>query len=251
MNRPSVSAIVITKNEEKNIERCLSGLSWADEIIVVDSESTDRTIELARKFTSHIFIRPWPGYSRQKNFAIDKASCEWVLSVDCDEIVEERLKQEILEILSGPRLYSGFYIPRKNFIGNRWVRFGGWYPDYTLRLFKKGESRFEKRYVHEAVAVIGKKGCLKTPLLHYTYQDLRDYAERQLRYARLAAKQMHENGKKASILDLIFRPFYHFIKCYFFRLGFLDGYLGLRLSVLSSNYVFKKYAYAGKQEFLK
>ena len=242
-NRSTISAIVITKNEEKNIERCLSGISWADEIIVVDSESTDKTVELAGKFTPNVFIHPWEGYSQQKNFALDKAACEWVLSVDSDEVVEENLKEEILKILSTPHSYTGFYIPRKNFVGRRWIRFGSWYPDYTLRLFKKGEGRFEKRHVHEAVMIFNKKGYLKTPLIHCTYRDLRDYAQRQLHYACLAGREMQEEGKKATLPGLFFHPIYNFIKCYLFRLGFLDGYLGLRLAISSSGYVFKKYMF--------
>jgi len=241
MNKPTISAIIITKNEEANIERCLSSISWVDEIIVVDSESADRTVELAQKFTSHVFIQPWLGYSGQKNFAIDRANCKWVLSIDCDEVVEKKLKKEILETLSQSHSCDGFYIPRKNFVGNCWLRFGGWYPDYTLRLFKKGEGKFDPRHVHEAVTISGKKGYLKTPLLHYTYRDLQDYAERQLYYAGLASKEMREKGKKAFIFDLIFRPIFNFIKCYFLRLGFLDGYLGLMLAVHSSRYVFRKY----------
>ncbi len=241
MTRPTISAIVITKNEEKNIVRCLSGISWVDEIIVVDSESADKTVEIARKFTPHVFTRPWEGYSLQKNFALEKAKGEWILSIDSDEVVEEKLKEEILKTISSSQPYHGFSIPRKNFVGKRWIRFGGWYPDYTLRLFKKGEGKFEKRHVHEAVTISGKKGYLKTPLLHYTYRDLQDYAQRQLHYARLAGREMQEKGKKAFLPGLFFHPIYNFIRCYFLCLGFLDGYLGLRLAILSSGYVFKKY----------
>ncbi len=241
MNKPSISAIVITKNEEKNIERCLLSLSWVDEIIVVDSESTDRTRELARKFTSHVFIHSWEGYSAQKKFALDKAGKEWVLSVDSDEIIGTKLKEEILKVLSLPHPYHGFYIPRKNFIGHRWVRFGGWYPDYTLRLFKRGEGKFERRLVHEEVKISGKKGYLTTPLIHHTYDNLQDYALRQIHYARLASQELDKKGKKVFIFDLIFRPVYNFIKCYILRLGFLDGDLGLALAIHSSKYVFNKY----------
>lgn len=243
MNKPAISAIVITRNEEENIERCLTSLSWADEIIVADSESTDRTAVLARNFTPHVFIHPWEGYSRQKNFALEKAGGEWVLSIDSDEVVEAKLRQEILKTLSEPHPYNGFYIPRKNFFGKRWIRLGGWYPDYTLRLFKRGQGRFEKRYVHEEVKASGRKGYLDTPLLHYTYRDFEDYTQRQFLYARLAGQEMAEGGKKASLFDLTFRPIYNFFKSYILRLGFLEGHLGLVLSVFSSVYVFMKYAY--------
>ena len=241
MTRPAISAIVITKDEEKNIARCLSSISWVDEIIVVDSESTDKTVELARKFTPHVFTKPWEGYSRQKNFALEKAKGEWILSIDSDEVVEEKLKEEILKTISCSQPYHGFSIPRKNFVGKRWIRFGGWYPDYTLRLFKKGEGRFEKRHVHEEVKISGEKGYLNTPLLHYTYRDLQDYVQRQLHYACLASREMQEKGKKAFLHGLFFHPIYNFIKCYFLRLGFLDGYLGLMLAIHSSGYVFRKY----------
>ena len=238
-----ISAIVITKNEEENIERCLTSLSWVDEIIVVDSESTDKTVVLAGNFTPHVFVHPWPGYSRQKNFALEKARGEWILSIDSDEVIEDKLKEEILETISRPHPYHGFYIPRKNFFGKRWIRFGGWYPDYTLRLFKRGEGRFEKRHVHEEIKVSGRKGYLDRPLLHYTYQDLTDYSQRQLYYARLAGQEMLERGKRATLFDITFRPIYNFFKSYLFRLGFLEGHLGLVLSVFSSVYVLMKYAY--------
>jgi glycosyltransferase involved in cell wall biosynthesis len=243
MNKPFISAIIITKNEGKNIERCLKSISWVDEIIVVDSQSTDKTAEIARKFTPQVFIHPWPGYSQQKNFALEKAKGEWVLSVDSDEVIEEKLKAEILAVLSSSPAYGGFYIPRKNFIGKRWIRFGGWYPDYTLRLFKREAGRFGKRMVHEEIIVTGNKGYLTIPILHYTYQSLQDYFQRQLQYARLAGEEMLAQGKKATIFDLIFRPAYSFFKSYLFRLGVLEGHLGLFLSILSSFYVFMKYAY--------
>lgn len=243
MDRPFISAIVITRDEEKNIERCLSSISWVDEIIVVDSESADRTASLARKFTPDVFIHPWEGYSQQKNFALGKTTGEWILSIDSDEVVDERLKEEILETLSRRQSYKGFYMSRKSFIGDKWIRFGGWYPDYTLRLFRRGEGRFGERLVHEAVKVNGKKGYLKNPILHYTYEDLHDYVERQVCYARFASEEMFKKGKKATIFDLIFRPAYNFFKSYILRLGFLEGALGLFLSVRSSIYVFMKYKY--------
>lgn len=243
MSRPLISAIIITKNEEKNIGRCLSSIYWVDEIVVIDSESSDNTVSIARNFTPNVFIHPWQGYGQQKNLALRKANGKWVLSIDSDEVVDERLKREIMAAITEFELYDGFYIPRKNFIGARFIRFGGWYPDYTLRLFKRNKGMFEIRHVHEAVRVDGKIGYLKNPLLHYTYRDLQDYIIRQDYYAHLACKEMYDKGKRVFTFELLFHPAYNFIKCYIFRRGFMDGYLGLMLAIYSSGYVFKKYAY--------
>lgn len=246
MNRPAISAVIITKDEEENIERCLSALNWLEEIIVIDSGSADKTVELAKKFTPRVFFRRWEGYGRQKNFAISLANSEWVLSIDSDEVVSRALKEEIIKTLSTSHTCSGFYIPRKNFIGSRFIRFGGWYPDYTLRLFKKGAGKFEDRLVHEKVSITGKAGYLKTPLLHYTYRGLKDYSARQVYYSRLAGEQILKENKKVSAISLIFRTFYNFFKSYILRLGFLDGCLGFHLSIHSSRYVFRKYKWGGR-----
>lgn len=241
LNRPPISVTVITRNEEGEIDACLASVAWADEIVLVDSGSTDRTVEIAKKFTEKVFFHPWEGYARQKNWAVAQASHEWILSIDADERVPPELRKEIEAAVGSTSPSAGYFIPRKNFFLGRWIRHGGWYPDYVLRLFQRERGRFVDRRVHEAVSVNGPVGTLRTPLEHYTYQSMEAYFERMERYATLAAEEMFERGRKASRLDLTLRPWSTFLKMYFLRLGFLDGRDGLRLARLYSLYTFSKY----------
>lgn len=241
MTREKLSVTIITLNEETEIGACLESIAWADEIIVVDSGSADRTVEIAKKFTEKVFLHPWEGYARQKNWAVAQASHEWVLSIDADERVPRELRGEIEAVLGSSSPVGGYYIPRKNFFLGRWIRHGGWHPDYVLRLFQRNEGRFVDRRVHESVSVDGPTGKLRTPLEHYTYRSIEAYFERMERYATLAAEEMFERGRKASRLDLTLRPWSTFLKMYFLRLGFLDGRDGLRLARLYSLYTLSKY----------
>jgi glycosyltransferase involved in cell wall biosynthesis len=216
---------------------------WADDIVIVDSGSTDRTLELARSFTGRIFTIDWPGFGAAKNFALDQARYDWVFSLDTDERVSEVLRDEILGVVRGNSQFAGFRVPRKNYFGGRWVKRLGWYPDYTLRLFRRGMGRFRPRAVHEEVMVNGPVGLLKTPLDHYSYASVSEYLLRQDRYARLAAREMAREGRCPVPGELFWRPLSHFLKLYFLRLGFLEGRLGYTLAVLSSLYNFLKYYY--------
>ena len=238
---PKISAIVITYNEEKNIERCLSSIAWVDEIVVVDSESTDDTKKIASEFTPRVFDIKWEGFGKAKDFAKDKASHQWILSVDADEVVTEDLKDEIQRITRSEDSLDGYYISRKsNFLG-KWIKHGGWYPDYVLRLFKKDKAKFNHSMVHEKVWVEGKTGYLKNDLLHYTDPDFDHYLEKLNRYTSLGAEELFRKGKRAELFDVIFRPWAVFFKMYFVRKGFLDGLSGFILAVSSAFHVFSKY----------
>jgi len=236
-----ISIVIVTKNEEINIEDALKSVAGAKEIVVVDSFSSDRTVEICRHFTDRVYQHEWRGFARQKQTAVDYAEGPWVLILDADERLTPALKTEITENISNTDC-SGFYVPRENyFIGKR-IRHGGWRPDHTLRLFRKDRGRLEVRSVHEKVVVDGRTGYLKNPLRHYTYRSVSDFVERMERYSTLAAGEKMKNARKAGLLSLAARPLATFMKMYFLRLGFLDGARGLVLAVLYSYYTFLKYA---------
>ncbi len=234
---------MITKNEERNIHACLSSVHWAQEIVVVDGGSEDKTQELAREFTGKVFIKPWEGYGASKNFALDQCTCSWVLWLDADERVSEELGKEI-QTITGQEVTSlnVFEIPRKAFFLGKWIRHCGWYPGYVPRLFKRGAGRFSENKVHERFEFDGAAGRLRSDLLHYTDPTLWHYLEKFNRYTTLAADEMMERRTLFRVSQLIIRPVWVFIRMYVVKLGFLDGIQGFILCVLSSCYVFTKYA---------
>jgi len=236
-----LSAVIITHNEENNIRECLESVKWADEIIVVDSDSTDSTEEICRAFGVNFIKESWKGFALQKNSAIEKATRDWILSLDADERVTPELRTEIASLMESGNLKDGYFIARKNFFLGRWIRRCGWYPDYNLRLFQKGKGLFGIREVHEAVQLNGTAGHLKFPMEHHTYKSLEDFMNRLDRYSTLAAKELLKEKKTYGILHIVFRPLYTFISMYFLRLGFLEGYYGFFLSVLYAFYTFLKY----------
>lgn len=237
-----LSVIIITYNEEENIKHCLESVQWSDEIIIVDSFSNDKTVEIAKEFTSKVFQNKWTNFSQQKNLALGKTSSEWVLNIDADERATPELKEEILTILNSEfQSFDGYYIPRRNHYLGRWIRHCGWYPDYKLRLFQRGKGRFNERMVHESVVVEGRKGYLKSCLNHYSYKNLSDHLRRIDKFTSLAAEEMFTNGKRAGVFDLLFRPLTRFIKMYLIKKGYLDGIYGLIVSIIGGFYVFTKY----------
>jgi len=243
----TLSVVIITFNEEANLPRTLESVKWADEIIVVDSLSTDRTVEIARAFGAKIFREPWKGFAAQKNSAIEKASCDWVLSLDADEVVPSDLRTEIQKAIAGsaaPDAPTGYWMPRMNYILGRWIRHGGFWPDRKLRLFRRGHGHLPERAVHETIHVDGRLGFLHEPLFHEPYPTLATYIEHMDRYSSLAAAMAAAKSSGFSTMNIVFRPFFTFLYNYVFRLGFLDGREGLLLHLYHSVYVSWKYAKA-------
>jgi len=235
-----ISAVIITLNEEKNLERCLKSLTFADEIIVVDSHSSDKTREIAKRFTDKIWEVHWEGFGKTKELARQKASNAWIFSIDADEEVTPELKEEILQAVQN-NSYSGYFVPRQSLFLGKWMEHSGWYPDYVLRLFRNESGQFDEALVHEQAQVKGEMGYLKNPLQHYTYPNLKHYFNKLQRYTTLAAQQLNERKVKAYPWDLIFRPPATFFKMYLIKMGFLDGWQGLVLAVLSGYQVLIKY----------
>lgn len=237
-----LSAVVITKNEERNIERCLSSLSFCQEIIVVDSNSTDRTVELSKKFTDKVFTKDWLGYVEQKNYAVGLASHDWVLSIDADEEVSESLKLELKKTLGENPIETAFLIPRKTIHSGQWIRYGGWYPNRLVRLFRKSQGSWKGGAVHEFWHTYGQIGNLNSDLNHYSFSSLSDQVARNNLYSSLGAKALLESNKSFSVWQLIINPITKFSETYFLKLGFRDGYRGFFISVSAAYSVFLKWA---------
>jgi glycosyltransferase involved in cell wall biosynthesis len=243
MSRGRLSVVVVTRNEEERIRGCLESVAWADEIIVVDAESSDKTATVARELTDHVFVRPWPGFAAQKNFGLDQAQGDWVLSLDADELISTPLREEIGAILAGAGAHAGYAIPRRNVFWGRWIRHGGLYPDWQLRLLRRGRGRFVERSVHESVTVDGSVGRLTGHLEHRSYRDVADFLERADRYSTLAADEWLASGRRARpLMDLVGRPVGRFLGMYVARAGFLDGWRGFLLAVLYGYYVLMRSA---------
>lgn len=225
-----ISAVIICKNEEANIERCLKSLAWADEVIVYDSGSTDNTISIAQKMGAKVHQGPWLGFGSTKREATNRADHDWIFSVDADEEVPENLKQEILSKLSTLDINFVYKIPRLSFYLQRWIKHGGWYPDFQIRLFNRQTYQWNKASIHEKVQSI--KGDseqvaqLDNHLHHYVFKNIEDQVQTNNRYSTLQAQTMFENGKSFSYFQLLTKPYVKFFECYFFKLGFLDGWAG-------------------------
>jgi len=246
--RQTLSVVIITLNEEANIRRTLDSVRWADEIIIVDSGSSDRTAEIGRSYGAKVFIEEWKGFAKQKTLALQKAGCDWVLSLDADEELEPTLADEIQRALLADPGITGFCVPRKNYFLGRWMRHGGFYPDRKLRLFRRGAGSFEERLVHEDVHLEGKAATanLKGHLLHHAYPTLETYIDHMNRYSSLGAQMVEGKTHRTrfSLLDIVVRPQLTFFYNYILRLGFLDGREGLLLHLNHCVYVHWKYAKA-------
>lgn len=238
----ALSICIICFNEEENIRRCLESSKWADEIIVVDSMSQDRTVEIAKEYTENVYQREWSGYVEGKNFALSKATCEWVLSLDADEQIPEELRVEIGEVIGKKRAKEGYTLPRLSFYQGRWIKHSGFYPDRQLRLFKRHEGSFVGKRVHERVQVNGEVGHLTNNLLHYPYRGtISGQVQTIDSFSTLLAQNLHEQGKRYSPLLLLSRPPFKFIEVYLLRLGFLDGIAGFVIALSSAYAVFVRY----------
>jgi len=240
--RRPLSAVVIALNEERRIVPCLESLSFADEIVVVDSGSTDGTVAAARRFTDKVHAVPWKGFGPQKQAAVGLAAHDAVLNVDCDERVTPELAEEIRSVLSGETMRAGYSVPRRTFLGKREIRHCGWYPDRTIRFFDRTKARFSDDIVHERVVVSGDTGALRNHLLHYSFDGFADIIRKMDRYTDLSARKMFEEGRRCGPADLTVRPAFTFLKTYLVRLGFLDGIEGLEVAAAAALHVFAKYA---------
>ncbi|MBI5662174.1 MULTISPECIES: glycosyltransferase family 2 protein [Ignavibacterium] len=224
-----ISVILITKNEARNIYECLQSVSWADEIIVVDSGSSDDTLSIAKQFTDKVFFNEWKGFAEQKSYAMHKARNNWVLSIDADERVTENLKDEILN--SDLDEFDGYRIKRDNYFLGKLIRGCGWGNDYQLRLFKKSKTRLTDRLVHEGFEVEGKVGQLKHSMLHFSYRNFSDAFTKINHYSTLEAIEK-QNKKNVNTFTIVFTPIIAFLQHFFIRKGFIDGIYGLFVSIL-------------------
>jgi len=242
---PKISACIICFNEKDNIRACLESLKWVDEIVVVDSYSTDGTVEICREYTGKVFQNKWPGFVNQKNYALSLAANDWVISLDADEAVSPELKAEIETLwqTDAPKEYSGFYIPRKTIYLGKWIKHGGWYPDRKLRLFKKSAGKWGGIDPHDRVELSeGQTKKLESPIIHTNYRNISDQLRTVDSFSTTAAQALLERGKRFSLLALIFGPPVKFIETYLFKLGFLDGLPGFIIAANSAFYIFNKHA---------
>ncbi len=235
-----ISAAIITKNEADNICACLESLSWVDEIVVVDSGSTDATVDMVKQYTDKVYTEPWSGQGRQKNRAIDLCRGPWILSIDADERIPSRLAAEIRHALADnpDRVFA---VRRKNMYRNQWIKHCGWWPDWVIRVFRKETAQFSTHIIHESIQTALPVDKLTQPLIHYSFKSPQDFLQRAAWYAYHKAVEMHQAGRKASIWTAISHACYSFLHTYFFRLGLLDGAAGLLIS--TSNFVGVFYRY--------
>jgi len=232
-----LSVVIITLNEEANIKDCLESVKWADEIIVADSCSQDKTVEIAKEYTSKVYQHKFLGDGPMKNFGIQNTSGEWILVIDADERVTPELRAEIEEALKSPQC-DGYYIPFKVYFLDKWIKHCGWWPDYHLRLFRKDRGRYDEHLAHANVVIRGKTGKLKNPFLHFTCNDLSEYVNKINSHTNLIAK---EENLRVSVLKSFSHAWARFFTTYFIKAGFLDGKEGFIISALLSYYALIKY----------
>jgi glycosyltransferase involved in cell wall biosynthesis len=243
-----LSVAIIALNEERNLRCCLESVKWAQEVVVCDSGSTDRTLHIAAEYGARTFQDPWRGFSAHKNLAVERCTEPWILVLDADERVTAELQREIEAVVRADGPADAYSLARKNFFLGEWIRHGGWYPDRSLRLFRRGRGRFLPRSVHEALAVDGTAGLLEYPLEHHTYASVGDFLQRMDRYAALASGELLASGRRTRVRDLTLRPVWTFLRMYLFQRGFLDGWRGLLLAGLYACYTVAKYAYLWERE---
>ena len=237
----SLSVIVITKNEEDNIKTCLNSVAWADEIIVLDSGSTDATVEICRQYTDKVYETDWLGFGRQKNRALSYASGDWILSLDADEWVTPGLKEEMLMAVNNPGGHVAFEMPRLSSYCGQYMRHSGWWPDYIVRLSKKGKAKFSEQIVHERLIVEGSIGRLHNHLMHASFKDLEHVLTKLNRYSKDNAHLLLAEGRKSSLSKAILHGLWSFVHTYIVRAGFLDGRMGFVLAISNAEGTYYKY----------
>lgn len=238
---PKLSVTIITRDEQANIERALSSVAFADQIVVVDSGSTDRTCELAGRHCEHVLFNPWPGHVKQKQFAVDAAENDWILSIDADEEVSGELAAKIQRIMASEPVADAYEVNRKTHYLGRWIRHSGWYPDKRIRLFNREKARWGGYDPHDWVVCDGKVERIDADLFHYPYRDLSHHLKKIDSYTTIMAQRLFEKGRRASLADITLRPAFAFFKKWFFKAAFLDGYPGLVVAATSAVSVFFKY----------
>ncbi|MDD2920318.1 glycosyltransferase family 2 protein [Rhodoferax sp.] len=238
-----LSVIVITRNEQANIGDCLKSVGFADEVIVLDNASTDRTAEIARSLGAFVHVTPdWPGFGRQKNRVLALAQGDWVLSIDADERVPDALRAEILRAISDNQEVAAYRFPRSSSYCGQFMRHSGWTPDRVIRFFRRGQARFSDDLVHEKLLVSGRLADIKSPLLHLSFPDFESVLEKLNRYSTAGAQTMRARGQTASLYGALGHGAWAFVRTYFLRLGFLDGQLGLALSISNAEGTYYRYA---------
>ena len=239
-----ISATIITHNEERNLPRAIESLRCADEIVVVDSGSSDRTVEIAEKLGARVVDSPWPGYANQKNLAAERAEHDWILSLDADESVSEALEAEIWHLKKNGAEFDAYTMPRMARYLGRWIRHSGWYPDRKVRLYHRAKATWEGEYVHESVKVAGTLGHMEGNLLHFTCDSLSEHIKTMDRYTTLAAEQLVASRRQIGWTELLLDPPWTFINTFLLKRGFLDGIEGLAIAYMAAHYNFLKYAKA-------
>lgn len=237
-----VSAVIIARDEERDLPRAIRSVAWADEVVVVDSGSADGTVAAARELGARVLERTWTGFVDQKNFGTEQALHDWVFSLDADEACSPELAAEIARWRRTDRPERGFRIPRLAFFAGRWIRHTDWHPDHQLRLYHRAAGRWAPRRVHESVSVDGPVGTFVHPLHHYPYADMGEYVRKLGAYAELAARDLWERGRRASAFQVASRPVAAFVKSYVLKRGFLDGGAGLLVAGMSAVSTFCRYA---------
>jgi len=239
-----ISITIITFNEATNIRECLESVAWADEIVVVDSESHDETVTIAREYTDKVFVNPWSGFKAQKNVAVDKAAGPWIFNLDADERVTPELAEEIRRVAADPGALDGYEVARKNYFLGRWMRHGGWWPDRVVRLFRKSSGRFGGIDPHAYVIIEGRTGSFTSPLIHHTYRTLRQYVHKQYSYAEVGAQEMMKRrpGRRITAASMVAKGLTKFVEVYVLKRGALDGIHGLIAAVSGSYFALLRYA---------
>lgn len=240
MSKSTLSVIIITQNEGHQIQRCLDSVAWADEIIVVDSHSTDNTIALCKKAKVKVYTHDWLGYGPQKNLALSYATADWILSIDADEVVTPQLKQVIQTTLQQPQ-HAIYQLKRNSFFLGKLIQHGDWHNDQVTRLFQRGKAKFSPDQLHEKLVYSGTAKCLSQPLLHYSYQTVDDILTKLHRYAIAGATQRFQEGQPASFAKAIIKALWCFNRGYLFRMGFLDGKYGWMLALYNMQYTYYRY----------
>ncbi|MCL4304707.1 glycosyltransferase family 2 protein [bacterium] len=244
MGKLPITLLIVTLNEEANLERCLSAADFCSEIVIVDSGSSDRTLEIAKAFGATTLYRSWTGYADQKNFGAEHATQPWILCVDADEVVTQELRASIIRAFERDPVFDAFEINRHGVYAGKLINHSGWYPQWRTFLYRKSAARWTGLEPHPVVEFHGvKRTRLRGDLLHYTYRSVEEHMRKNFGSARAAARAMLQAGRKATVTDLLFRPLWGWFRCYILQLGVLDGFYGLAIANGQAMYVFLKYAY--------